>query len=61
MLKWCISYDEKFILRCNLLVYSCLHKTLISREFAADRKSACKYALVFGGRTENSDVKSSGY
>ena len=36
MLKRCISYDEKFVLRCNLLVYSRLHKTLISQEFAPD-------------------------
>ena len=61
MLKRCILYDEKFVLRCNLLVYSRLHKTLISQEFAPDEKSARKYALVFGGRTENSDGKSAGY
>ena len=42
-------------------MFSILRKVLIFREFASDGESARKYALVFRGRTENSDEKNAGW
>ena len=42
-------------------MYSALRKALISRVFASEVRSACKYSLIFRGRTENSDEKIAGH
>ena len=38
---------------------STLHKLLIFRVFAPEGESACKYSLIFWGKSENSDKKTS--
>ena len=40
---------------------STLHKLLIFRVFAPEGESACKYSLIFWGRSENSDKKNVGF
>ena len=49
------------VVKYKALMFSILHKPLISREFASEGKSARKYALDFWGRTENSNGKTAGY
>ena len=61
MLKWCLLQDEKVSAACKYLMFNCLHKSFISRVFASEGELARKYALVFWGRTENSDEKTAGY
>lgn len=41
----------------KLLIYSILYRYFIFCVLASEGESACKYSLIFGGRTENSDVK----
>ena len=43
------------------LMFSVLYKPLVFRVFASDGESSRKYALIFVGRTENSDEKTAGY
>ena len=61
MLKRCLLRDGKMVTEYKTLMFSILHKPLITREFASEGKSARKYALDFWGRTENSDGKTAGY
>ena len=61
MLKRCLLHDGKMVVKYKTLMFSILHKPLISLEFASEVKSARKYALDFWGRTENSDEKTAGY
>ena len=42
-------------------MFNYLPKSFISRVFASEGELARKYALVFRGRTENSDEKTAGY
>ena len=58
MLKECILHDIKIHIKGKQLIFSALHKALISRVFASEGESARKYSLIFRGRTENSDEKS---
>ena len=46
---------------CKYLMFNYLHKSFISRVFASEGESACKFSLIFRGRTENSDEKTAGY
>ena len=61
MLKWCLLQDGKVSVVCKYLMFNYLHKSFIPRVFASEGELARKYALVFGGRTENSDEKTAGY
>ena len=53
--------DGKVSVVCKCLMFNYLHKSFISRVFASEGELARKYALVFRGRTENSDEKTAGY
>ena len=46
------------VLEYKLLVFNNLRNALIFRVFASEGLFARKYALIFWGRTENSDEKS---
>ena len=48
MLKRCISYDEKFVLRSKLLLYSRLHKTLISKNLRLTESQCANTRLFLG-------------
>ena len=61
MPKRCFSQDRKTAINYKQLIFNALHKSLIFRVFASEGKSARKYSLIFGGRTENSDRKTAGY
>ena len=58
MLKQCLLQDGKMVLEYKLLVFNNLRNALIFRVFASEGLFARKYALIFWGRTENSDEKS---
>ena len=55
--KWCFSQDDKIPLEYKLLIFNILLKPVIFRVFAPEWDSARKYALIFRGRTENSEGK----
>ena len=61
VLKRCLLHNEEISLGRKHLMFSILHKTVISREFSSEGKSARKYSLIFWGRTENSGGKIAGY
>ena len=61
MPKRCFSQDRKTNIKYKQLIFNVLYKALIFRVFASEGKSARKYSLIFGGRTENSDRKTAGY
>ena len=60
MPKRCFSQDRKKNIKYKQLIFNVLYKALIFRVFASEGKSARKYSLIFGGRTENSDRKTVG-
>ncbi len=52
--------DGKVSVVCKHLMFNYLRKSFISRVFASEGELSRKYALVFWGRTENSDEKTAG-
>ena len=55
--KWCFLQNDKIPLEYKLLIFNILLKPVIFRVFAPEGDSARKYALIFRGRTENSEWK----
>ena len=60
MPKRCFSQDRKTNIKYKQLIFNILYKALIFRVFASEGKSVRKYSLIFWGRTENSDRKTTG-
>ena len=55
--KWCFLQCDKMTIKYKLLIFNILLKPVIFRVFAPEGDSARKYALIFRGRTENSEGK----
>ena len=55
--KWCFSQNDEMPFKHKSLIFNTLLKPLIVRVFAPEGDSVRKYALIFRGRTENSEGK----